>query len=412
MSSLPPSTFSSSGPSTGANAERGRSHNRRLVLGHIQRAGKIGRAEFARATGLSIQSVSNIIAGLEADGLVREAGRRRHGRGLPAVQYALNPEGGFALGIEIRPAALIAVLMRLDGTLAIETRRPLARATPDAVADALAHLRAELVRDAAPAMKRLLGAGVVMPGPFGDTGLSGAGPVLPGWAHEDPAARLADWLDTEVTVDNDATAAAMAERLSGAARGLENFAYLYFGTGIGLGQINGGLPVQGAFGNAGEIGHLPVSGLDGPQPLEASAARISLEAHLARAGIEARSSAALEQITRTNPPALQSWCQGAAAALGEAIHVIELMCDPATILLGGAMPAALIDQIIAQIPLPTASQSNRTDRSLPRLLRGACGPLTATRGAAALVLDRAFATPPDPGASRPLLPRPLLPRSP
>ena len=73
--------------------QRSRSLNQQAVLGHIQRSGARGRAEIARALGLSTQAVSNIIAGLTGDGLLVERGARSVGRGLPAVQYALNPSG-------------------------------------------------------------------------------------------------------------------------------------------------------------------------------------------------------------------------------------------------------------------------------------------------------------------------------
>ena len=56
----------------GANAERSRSHNRRMVLGQVRMAGRIGRAEIARASGLSIQAVSNITSNLLEDGLIVE----------------------------------------------------------------------------------------------------------------------------------------------------------------------------------------------------------------------------------------------------------------------------------------------------------------------------------------------------
>ena len=50
-------------------------------------------------SGLTTQAVSNIIADLLEDGLIVEQGRHAAGRGLPAVQYALNASGGYALGV-------------------------------------------------------------------------------------------------------------------------------------------------------------------------------------------------------------------------------------------------------------------------------------------------------------------------
>src|SRR6478735_1793151 len=60
-------------------------------------------------------------------------------------------------------------------------------------------------------------------------------------------------------IENDATAAAVGERLHGAARNLKNYCLLYFGAGLGLGIMSEGRPLRGAFGNAGEIGHFVVS---------------------------------------------------------------------------------------------------------------------------------------------------------
>src|SRR5690606_34081543 len=104
---------------------------------------------------------------------------------------------------------------------------------------------------------RLLGVGVVMPGPFEIEGMSSVGPAtLPGWAGIDPVRLIAEATGEAVTLDNDATAAAVGERLYGAGRQIGNFCYLYFGVGLGLGVIQEGRPLRGAFGNAGEIGHV------------------------------------------------------------------------------------------------------------------------------------------------------------
>ncbi|MEO1155569.1 MAG: sugar kinase, partial [Pseudomonadota bacterium] len=92
----------------GANAGRARSHNRQVVLDRVRMAGRVGRAEIARASGLTTQAVSNIIADLLDEGLIEEQGRQIAGRGMPAVQYALSATGGYALGVEIRPDAVFA----------------------------------------------------------------------------------------------------------------------------------------------------------------------------------------------------------------------------------------------------------------------------------------------------------------
>jgi glucokinase len=66
-----------------------------------------------------------------------------------------------------------------------------------------------------------------------------------------------------VFVDNDATVAALAEHLYGAARGAENAVLLTIGTGIGGGLILGGEVYRGATGAGAELGHTVIEA-DGP----------------------------------------------------------------------------------------------------------------------------------------------------
>jgi predicted NBD/HSP70 family sugar kinase len=367
----------------GSNAERSRLWNRALVLRHVRAAGASGRAEIARVSGLSTQAVSNIIAELAAEGLLQEVGHRNAGRGGPVAQYAVAAAGACALGVELRPDAVRAVLTDLAGTVLWSARRALEPATPDRVAQAIAALKAEALGSGAGA-GRLLGVGAVMPGPFGPTGLACAATELPGWDRIDPAAFLAGRLGCPVVIENDANAAAVAERLSGVARGLAHYAFLYFGAGLGLGIVSDAALVRGAFGNAGEIGHLVVGG----QRLEAVASRLALGQRLAAAGI---ASGTVEEIEAArDAPEVRDWLDQAAAALSEAVAVIENLLDPQVVILGGALPDALIDGLIARIVLREASLAARPDRQLPRLMRGAAGRMTATKGAAALLVDRLF----------------------
>ena len=54
------------------------------------------------------------------------------------------------------------------------------------------------------------------------------------------------------------------------------------------------------------------------------------------------------------------------------------------------MPDALLDRLIGSVALPERSVANRADRARPRLIRGTSGRMTATMGAAALVINQAF----------------------
>ncbi|MBY5934989.1 ROK family protein [Tateyamaria omphalii] len=371
----------------GTNPDRSRVRNRKAVLGLINSAGQMGRAAVARSLGLSTQAVSNIIAELEVEGLLIERGAQSAGRGLPAVQYGVNPEGGVALGVEIRPDVLLTSLVDLSGKPRATRRQVLDDLSPSRVTVAVLKLRDWMLKECGFTNERLLGAGIVMPGPFGTTGLSGQASDLPGWQTVDVAGLFSQEIGRPVIVSNDANAAAMAERFS-VAQGLTDYAFLYFGAGLGLGLVHRCQLVDGAFGNAGEIGHLPVMADAERKPLEQVVSRVSIQSALAANGpldIEA-----LDRLCKAKDPALMRWLETACDALGQAVGVIENLFDPQTVILGGAMPASILDHLANNTPLPELSVSNRPDAIHPRLQCGTSGRMTATFGAAALILNRAF----------------------
>lgn len=373
-------------PQKGSNAERSRHRNRQAVLGQIHRSGTMGRAEIGRALSLSTQAVSNIIAELSDDGLLIERGQLTSGRGLPAKQYALNPKGGYAFGIEVRPDAVFAALMNMTGKPVMTKRVGLKKNDPETVVFQIKSLYHEALADEAGAKARMLGAGIVMPGPFGPTGIKGHGTDLDQWRDVDANTLFSRALALPVEVSNDANAAAMAERLNGAAQGISNYAYLYFGAGLGLGLVSGGNLIQGAFGNAGEIGHIPMPAK--ARNLESALSRLSLQRHLQNMGKKGEDIDALAALFAEKDKDLMNWLASATDALSYAITIVENLFDPETVILGGAMPDAILDHFVANTPLAEQSVSHRPDATRPRLQRGASGRMTATLGAAALVLHR------------------------
>lgn len=374
----------------GANAERSRNHNRQVVLGRIRAAGQIGRAEIARASGLSIQAVSNIIANLLEDGLIVEMGRRSAGRGQPPVQYAIHAQGGFALGVEIRPDAVFAAVLDLCGSTICAERTPLPATDRETITRSVVGLCDRVLAESATPRERVLGAGVVMPGPFGITGIEGSGSELLPWDDTAPDAWFAEALGLPVVVENDANAAAIAERIAGVAQGLDTYAFLYFGTGLGLGSVHKGRLIAGAFGNAGEIGHIPVPSAGRSVPLESLVSRLSVRRTLHDAGIDVSSGDEITRLYEERNPVLLAWLDAAIEPLSAAVTIVENLFDPETVILGGAMPDAILDHLLASVRLPKRSVSLRARRSRPRLMRGASGRMTATLGAAALVLNQAF----------------------
>lgn len=364
------SALNSSG---GSNSGVTREHNRRVVLQALLRHGAMSRAELARFTGLSPQAMSNIAADLLETGLLREMGRRRNGRGQPPVAYAIDPAGGFTIGVEIRPAGLAAVAADLSGEVLACIAEDGTASTPAHVGSRLPRLAREVAAAAGGSLADAIGVGVVAPRSMRRAEQTRAPSTeLPGWpAPGDPAEAIRAMLpEMSVVVDGDASAAALAEQLHGAAKPYRRFACLYFGRGLGLGLVLDGRIQRGARGLAGEIGHVPMpDGRDG-----------GLERHLSI-------DAALKALRVDDPANLPcaegfpTWLDGAAGHLRYAIAIVEALLDPEAIILAGQSDA-LIDGLLARAGGP---------QSASRLLRGAAGPLSASRGAAALPLYDRFA---------------------
>jgi predicted NBD/HSP70 family sugar kinase len=373
----------------GSNPERNRHHNRRVVLEAIRTHGALGRTEIGRLTHLTAQAVANIVDDLVAANFLIETGRRRSGRGQPPIQFAVNPEGPVTVGVEIAADHLTTVLLDLTGRIRAQSTKAIAdepapRAMARRVAREIGRLRDGLKRPVP-----MLGVGAVMPGPFEIEGLPSAGPgTLPGWHGIDAATVLSEAIGEPVIVENDATAAAVGERLHGAGRAIEDFCFVYFGVGLGLGIVQGGRPTRGAFGNAGEIGLIPISGRNAESagPLERFASPHALRERLAAADNAAPDVGSLETLFQSGDATLMRWIAEAAAYLAPLVVMLENILDPQTIIFGGRLPDTVIDAIIAALePLPP-SVATRAERAEPRVRRGQTGQLTAALGAAALPL--------------------------
>ncbi|MBU0929390.1 MAG: ROK family protein [Spirochaetes bacterium] len=94
-------------------------------------------------------------------------------------------------------------------------------------------------------------------GRFGQASWGKLGPTpKPGWAGFDLPGELRSRLGLDPAVDTDVNAAALAEGLWGASRGLSDHVYVTVGTGVGGGVVSNGKLLHGA--GHPETGHVPV----------------------------------------------------------------------------------------------------------------------------------------------------------
>ncbi|MGJ4857646.1 ROK family protein [Labrys sp. La1] len=371
----------------GTNLEFTRSHNRRVVLDTVRRLGPVSRAEIARETALTNQTISNIVEELEQAGFLLPGAPKREGRGQPSIPYTINPQGAWSLGFHVDHSAIIAALVDLTGKPVAIREIPAQRPSPRSAAPALRQLADALIEEAGVPASRLLGAGVALPVRFGVGAITTAGPTtLPGWDDPDARRHIAEALEQPVQIENDAMAAAIGERLHGVARAIDSFVFLFLDEGLGAGVFLGGQPWRGASLNAGEIGHMIVMPNGKPCPC---GNRGCLERYLSLSAAQEfladqPGSPVLPELDGAISAPVERWVEEAAPFLASAVNILESTLDPETILLGGLAPASVLASLIEKaMPLPM-SVGSRSGRSLPRLMAGSVGHHTVVLGAASL----------------------------
>ncbi|GGM34895.1 hypothetical protein GCM10012275_02670 [Longimycelium tulufanense] len=232
--------------------------NQRLVWDLLRARGATTRPAIAKETGLSKPTVGQALVGLEEAGLVRTAGQHSTGPGRSAVLYEADPSAGHVLGVDIGRERIRLAVADLSGTVAsrLDARNGCHSA------DALVRLVRELANGAVE--RAGLAPGDVVTTVVGSPGVVDPrsrglrfAPNLPGWSRAGLLDELTAVLGENLVVENDANLAAVGERQHGAAQGVDDFAYLAVGTGLGIGLVAGGEVFRGAHGAAGEIGYLP-----------------------------------------------------------------------------------------------------------------------------------------------------------
>ncbi|MEH0633751.1 ROK family transcriptional regulator [Streptomyces bottropensis] len=255
-----------------------RAMNDRAALDLLLEHGPLSRTRLGKLTGLSKPTASQLLARLEAAGLVVATGTGTEGSGTggpgesgsgagrpgPNAQlYAVDPTAAYAAGLDVTPERVLAAVAditgRTVGEFAVPTpgRRP-AEPVVHQVTTALdgAVKGAGLVRAD---VRRLV---IGTPGAFDPgTGRLRYASHLPGWHSPALLDALAAALPMPVEYENDVNLAALAEQRLGAARGHEDFVLLWNEGGLGAAVVLGGRLHRGFTGGAGEVGFLPVPGV-------------------------------------------------------------------------------------------------------------------------------------------------------
>jgi predicted NBD/HSP70 family sugar kinase len=227
--------------------------NERTVLEAIRTGAPISRAEISRRAGISKPTVSLALQSLLESGLVRESAHDPDGPSYGAVFFEPVPEAALILGLDLGARFLRGAICDLRGEIRARQDLELTNPDVDSALAAIDALRRSLVSASGLTADLIDGAVVGVPGVVDST--SGqvhltSFPGLEGLAFD---AEVEATLELPVEVENDINLAALGERWLGVARGVDDFAFLSIGTGLGAGLVLHGELHRGRHGGAGEL---------------------------------------------------------------------------------------------------------------------------------------------------------------
>ncbi|MFB8104390.1 MULTISPECIES: ROK family transcriptional regulator [unclassified Streptomyces] len=378
-----------------------RAMNDRAALDLLLEHGPLSRTRIGKLTGLSKPTASQLLARLEAAGLVVATGTSEGRPGPNAQLYTVNARAAHVAGLDVNERRIIAAVADVTGAsvgqfeLATPGRR--ADSVVRQVADALDGAVKEAGLTRADIHRVVIGT----PGAFDpSTGRLRYASHLPGWHSPTLLDELAAFLPMPVEYENDVNLVAVAEQRLGAARGHEDFVLLWNEEGLGAALVINGRLHRGFTGGAGEVGFLPVPGtplvrqvvkansggfqelagaqavpriakalgIDPPQQPHAKAAAILLE----------RAAAAYEQ-----DEALTELLGQYAHRLATGLASVTAVLDPGVIVLSGGALASGGEVLRSLIQSELAELA----ASRPRLVVGEIDRTPVLRGA----LERALA---------------------
>ena len=330
--------------------------NDRAALELLLAEGPLTRAQLSERTGVSKVTVSQMLARLEERALVMITGEQAGGRGPNAALYSVIPSSAYVAGLYVEFDLVRVAVANVAGNRVADVSM-----NPNGGDDLVGLVREAISQACAIAgigLDKLSAVVIGSPGVLDPrTGAPRLAVNLPTW-QEGVLDGLREVLHTPVVIENDVNLAAMAERADGAAAGLDDFAFVWLGVGLGLATVIAGEVRRGIGGAAGEIGWMPVYGAPlpvgnehpGKSGLQALAGGLAVQALAAEHGFRGATpadaiAAAIADLTRAggssgnSPEAEQA---AGAAFLDElaqrvsiGVAAVCVVLDPGLVVLGG-----------------------------------------------------------------------------
>jgi predicted NBD/HSP70 family sugar kinase len=377
----------------GTNQTGVRLYNERLVLSLIRRHRVLPKADIARLTGLSPQTISIIINQLTADGLLRRGSPQRGRIGQPSIPYSLDPQGALAFGLKIGRRSVDLYLINFVGEIVKALHKTYRYPTPEGIRSFARDGVEEILDALSPGLRRrIAGLGIAAPYEMWTWHEEMGAPKdeIDAWRTIDMRAELASFCPWPVYFANDITAACAAELMFGMGADYIDYLYVFIGSFIGGGLVLNGHLFPGRTANAGALGSMPATAGHDPKGRTPQLMNVASIYVLERKLIDEGRNA---QILWQSPDdwgeelggAVDEWIEEVAASLAVSIVAAIAVIDVETVIVDGAFPAAIRERIIAATRA-ALDRVNRQGLSPFALVPGSIGNAARAMGGASLPL--------------------------
>ncbi|SEO14411.1 glucokinase [Amphibacillus marinus] len=300
----------------------------------------------------------------------------------------------YAVGIDIGGTKVAIALVNEQGKIVSEDKLPtdLTIAPTEMIERIIASVNQQLDEQVL-SDSDLIGIGIGAPGPLNSKeGLITSPPNLKNWRNIPIVEQFKSHFTVPIRLENDANAAALAERWLGAAQATNDFVYLTISTGIGAGIYVNGQLVTGLRGNAGDFGHTVIN----PSYGECVCGQHGCLEHIASGTAIARKGSQLAgkslstveviEAYQQDDPILKPFVQDVFRTIGIACVTLINTFDPEKIVLGGGVTKVghvLFKEVEEYVKTFALNPASRATEIVPAKLDQNAGVI----GAAALILQ-------------------------
>jgi len=382
----------------GSNQVGLKQHNERLVISLIQEAGALSKAEIARITKLSAQTVTIIVNRLIEQGFLKKKDVVRGKVGQPSTPIELNPNGAISLGIKIGRRSLDMLVLTFNrailSRLSFDYEYPDCETVFSLIEQASTTLLSQLTAEQ---RDRVIGVGIAAPtGIEGWEGIIGAPTgALARWKDIDIQARVKEVTGLPSTLMNDASAACLAEIEIGQKNRFQSMLYFYVGTFVGGGLVLDGKLCEGRSGNAAAVGSLPLhvrgQAADAkPSQLIEAASLHQLETLAQNRGIDMRAFTDESDLQPPEQACFDAWCDGVADSLAFAAVSGASFFEPEAVVIDAGLSRHLVSALVDRVEEQFA-EYQLEGLTRPTIYRGEIGRDARARGGALVPLKASFA---------------------